>query len=171
MANTFELISSYTATGTVSSIDFTSIASTWTDLVVKTSIRETSSGGTDYVWLQFNGDTSTSNYKSLILRGNGSTTASSLSTGEGKIRAGITDTGAETANTFSNCEIYIPNAFGSAQKSLSCDWVAENNATNNFMGFTAGLWTGTSAITSIKLFTSSSIGIYSTAYLYGVKNA
>jgi hypothetical protein len=59
MPNTFELISSYTATGSVSSIDFTSIPSTYTDLSLQLSLRN---GRTGQViqegYITFNGSTS-----------------------------------------------------------------------------------------------------------------
>ena len=152
-----------------SSITFTSIPQSYTDLVVKLSTRTNQGSGPDYVYLQFNGNTSTSNYQGIFLRGNGSTVASSSNTAEGKIRAAITTTSGETASTFSNCEIYIPNYTSSNNKSTSSDWVPENNATATFMGITAGLWTQTSAITSINLALSSGSFVqYSTFYLYGV---
>jgi hypothetical protein len=153
-----------------SSVTFSGIPQTgYTDLVVKVCARFDGSGGADYVYLQFNSDTNTSNYKSIFLRGNGTTTASASATTEGKIRAAIATSNAETANTFSNCEIYIPNYTGSNNKSTSSDWVPENNATATFMGITAGLWSQTTAITSIQLtLPSNSFVQYSTFYLYGV---
>lgn len=155
--------------GGASSVTFTSIPQSYTDLVVKLSTRTDQGSGPDYVYLQFNGNTSTSNYQGIFLRGNGSTVASSSNTAEGKIRAAITTTSGETASTFSNCEIYIPNYTSSNNKSTSSDWVPENNATATFMGITAGLWTQTSAITSINLAPSSGLFVqYSTFYLYGV---
>ena len=51
MANTFQLISSTTVgAGGASSIDFTSIPSTYTDLVIKWSGRLTSTGGDASPW-------------------------------------------------------------------------------------------------------------------------
>ena len=46
MANTFELISSYTASGSVASIGFSSIPSTYTDLCIKLSLRSSNTAGT-----------------------------------------------------------------------------------------------------------------------------
>lgn len=173
MATTYEAIATVTVgAGGASNIEFTSIPNTFTDIAIKLSARWDQSGGIDYVYLQFNNDTSTSNYKSLFVRGNGSTTASSSATSEGKIRAAVLTSTSETASTFSNCEIYVPNYGSSNQKSTSSDWVGENNATATFMGLTAGLWTGTSAITSIKLTPPSNNFVqYSTATLYGIKNS
>lgn len=162
-------IASTTVESPIASIDFTSIPSGYTDLLVKLSTRSNQASGPDYVYLQFNSNTSTSNYQGIFLRGNGSTVASSSNTAEGKIRAAITTTSGETASTFSNCEIYIPNYTSSNNKSTSSDWVPENNATATFMGITAGLWTQTSAITSIQLsLSSNSFVANSTATLYGI---
>ena len=173
MANTYVAIATVTVgSGGAANIEFTSIPGTYTDLVVKLSTRTNQASGPDYVYLQFNGNTSTSNYQGIFLRGNGSTTASSSNTAEGKIRAAITTTSGETASTFSNCEIYIPNYTSSNNKSTSSDWVPENNATATFMGITAGLWTQTSVITSINLtLGSGSFTQHSTATLFGIKSS
>ena len=77
-----------------------------------------------------------------------------------------------TSNTFSNAEYYIPNYAGGTNKSTSGDAVAEQNATTAQVILTAGLWSNTAAITSVGLTpTSGTFLQYSTAYLYGVKNA
>ena len=82
--------------------------------------------------------------------------------------------GTATANTFGNMEIYIPNYAGSSNKSVSVNQVGEDNAATAYATLLAGLWSNTAAITSIKLTPFSggaSFVQYSTAYLYGVKNA
>jgi len=171
MALTYTAIATVTVgSGGASSITFSSIPQSYTDLLVKLSTRSNQASGPDYVYLQFNSNTSTSNYQGIFLRGNGSTVASSSNTTEGKIRAAITTTSGETTSTFSNCEIYIPNYTSSNNKSTSSDWVPENNATATFMGITAGLWTQTSAITSMQLSLSSGSFVqHSTAYLFGIR--
>ena len=174
MANTYSLISSVTVgAGSASSIDFTSIASTYTDLLIKLSLRS-NNGGSNYdrMDMQFNGDTA-SNYRNMLLYGTGSAVSSDNGGGlVNTIRFFYTNGDASTSNTFSNAEIYIPNYAGSTQKSASMDSVSENNATAAIVGLNAGLWTGTSAITSIKIFCpSSTLKQYTTAYLYGIKNS
>jgi hypothetical protein len=169
MANTFELIASSTATGTVSNIQFTSIPSTYTDLVVKFSGRATATDSSDPYDLIFTLN-STSTITSKVLRGDGSTAASNSIT-DRVLRTGAVPSN-WTSNTFSNVEIYIPNYAGSANKSWSVDGVMENNATSTGMAIAAGLTSITAAITSITLAAlASNLAIYSTAYLYGVKNA
>ena len=63
MPNTFTLIASSTVgAGGASSIDFTSIPSTYTDLVIKASLRsDRNTGSATYLTITFNNDTG-SNY-------------------------------------------------------------------------------------------------------------
>lgn len=159
--------------GGAASIDFTSIPSTYTDLVVKLSGRstDTTANESSELRLQFNSDTG-SNYSRRMLYGDGGAAGSSSATTTG-MRVGFVDTNGNTSSTFSNTEIYIPNYAGSSQKSVSADSVVEGNvAQYMYATLIAGLWTGTSAITSIKLYIPSFNFVqHSTAYLYGVSNA
>jgi hypothetical protein len=173
MANTFELIASSTVgSGGASSIDFTSIPSTYTDLVLKLSARSARTpDNRDEVFVRFNGDTG-SNYSYRTIRGDGSSAISQSGSAINSIKRGDTPAAGATANTFSNHEYYIPNYAGSNQKSISMDTAMENNATESFLFLIAGLWTGTAAINRITLTPEVSTFVqYSTAYLYGVKNA
>jgi hypothetical protein len=169
MANTFELISSYTATGSVANISFTSIPATYTDLVLKMSLRSSVTDSSDPYDLVFTLN-ATSTITSKVLRGNGSVVSSNSIT-DRILRAGPVPSN-WTANTFSNGEIYIPNYAGSNYKSWSSDAVTENNATSADMSLVAGLTSITPAITSITIAgLAGNLVQYSTAYLYGVSNA
>ena len=170
MADTYTLISSVTVgAGGASSIDFTSIPSTYTDLVVKVSTRAAVSATFVYGGIRFNSDTNT--YDTRTLFGSGSSAFStSASTNFGY--ALESSAANATANTFGNAEIYIPNYAGSTKKSYSTDQVSETNATATEMALGAGLWSQTGAITSITLYpgSGSTFVQYSTAYLYGIKS-
>ena len=170
MANTFELIASSTVgSGGAASIDFTSIPSTYTDLCLKMSLRSTVTDGSDPYDLVFTLN-ATSTITSKVLRGSGSAAASNSIT-DRILRAGPVPSN-WTSNTFSNGEIYIPNYTGSQNKSWSSDAVTENNATRADMSIVAGLTSITVAITSITIAgLAGNLAQYSTAYLYGVKNA
>jgi len=167
MANTFELIASSTVgAGGASSIDFTSIPSTYTDLVIKASLRHAT--GAPYLAVAFNGSTASFTYR--YLEGNGASASSS--SGSANWSVAINPSSA-TASTFSNSELYIPNYAGSTNKSFSADGVTENNGTTAYADLFASLWSNTAAINQVTL---SAVGggnfvQYSTAYLYGVKNA
>jgi len=77
----------------------------------------------------------------------------------------------DTASTFGNGQVYIPNYAGSNNKSTSADTVSEDNATLAYSALTAGLWSNTAAITSITIAAVTNFAQYSTAYLYGISNA
>lgn len=175
MANTFTLISTITVgSGGASSIDFTSIPSTFTDLCLKYSTRSPYAQIYDPVGLQINGDTG-NNYYTRRLYGTGASAISDIPSNPSSVAAiGLSVGGSATASTFGNVEIYFPNAFGSTQKSFSGDAVSENNATTAYATLTAHLWTGTSAITSFKILPANGTSTfvqYSTASLYGILKA
>jgi hypothetical protein len=173
MANTYTLISSVTVgSGGAATIDFTSIPSTYTDLVIKISTRSTSASVLGYVNIRFNSDTG-NNYSYKAVGGTGSLTFNNNSAGGSSIFT-VTDGANATANTFGNAEIYILNYTSSNQKSVSIDGVGENNTTEAYTQLVAGIWSSTSAITSIQLsdiFNPGNFAQYSTAYLYGISNA
>ena len=175
MPNTFELISAVTVgSGGASSIDFTSIPSTFTDLCLKVSLRDTRSAIDDYCNLTFNNDTG-SNYSMKSVWSTGSTVGNSNFSAQTANYVFQIASANATASTFSNVEIYVPNYTGSTQKSFSTDGVTETNAstgTDRLNALTASLWTGTAAINRITLTAAvGNFAQYSTAYLYGVKNA
>lgn len=168
MATTFTLISSVSVgAGGAADITFSSIPSTYTDLVLCLTGRFSSGAG--FSLISLNG--SSANFSNRILEGNGSA-ASSFVNGSTNY-AGALDGSGDTANTFSNTQYYIPNYAGSTNKSISFEAVMENNGTTAYIDAGALLWSNTAAITSIKLatHTAANYAQYSTAYLYGVKNA
>jgi hypothetical protein len=173
MPNTFELIYSATVgSGGAADITFNTIPSTYTDLCIKVSGRTNfATNSVAYAAItQINGSSTGLSVRYLLGDGSG-TPASGTDSTNGVY--GAISTNGNTASTFGSCEFYIPNYAGSTQKSISVDAVSENNATFAEAWLGAGLWTGTSAITSIKLtpLQGTLFQQYTTAYLYGVKNA
>jgi len=163
------LISTVTLGSNTASIDFTSIAATYTDLVVKFSGRTASTSNLIDVSMRFNG--STSGYSHRNLYGTGSSVASSSNYGgTGLLYIGTVSKGLWTANTFGNTEIYIPNYSGSTNKSASVDSVSEANQSEAYQFLVAGLWSNTAAITSISIFQNGGdlLATGSTASLYGI---
>jgi len=147
-----------------SSIDFSSIPSTYTDLCVKISARDLAASGSLYVCV--NGTTQT-NQTMRRLEGSGSAASSDS---QSSIFFPI-DGSSQTSNTFANTEIYIPNYAGSTNKSMSIDNVTENNATQAFADLIAALWSQTTAINRLNFQCNSSFVQYSTATLYGVSKS
>jgi hypothetical protein len=169
MATTYEIIDKATAgSGGVSSVTFSSIPQTYTDLKIVVSARQ-GSGGTD-IKLTFNG--SSTSYSNKRLFGTGSTAASD-SANTTYVSNTMTDDSDFTANTFGNGEFYIPNyRVSGIAKSVSVDGVTENNATLALSMLTAGLWSVTDAITSITISAQIPNFVqHSSFYLYGIKNS
>ena len=166
MPNNYVLLERIELNASAASVVFANIPQTgYTDLKVVYSARTNVGSTSDHILMQFNGSTTSLTGKRLV--GNGSAAASySVTTGP----AGQSSGNTSTANTFGNGEIYIPNYAGSANKSWSADGVSENNATSAAAEFNAGLWSNTSAITSIKLFQEVGTAFlqYSTFSLYGL---
>jgi hypothetical protein len=172
MANTMTLIASSTAgVGGTAAFDFTSIPSTYTDLCVKLSLRDTSAGNdTGKTWVTFNNNTSS--YSEKALYGNGASAGSFSASGANlTLNGNSADSFGNTANTFASLDIYIPNYAGSNYKSVSSDTVSEQNGTTAYSVLDAGLWSNTSAITRITITSNLLYTQYSTAYLYGIKNS
>jgi hypothetical protein len=171
MANTYELIASSTI-GVLgaASFDFTSIPSTYTDLLLDISVRSSQTGAANDMAIGFNG--STTSFTTRFIQGQPSLSPTTNS-GTSPVRfAGNATSSGATSSTFSNVQIYIPNYAGSNNKSFSIDAVTENNATEAYSNLIAGLWSNTAAINQVTISASSLLFVqYSTAYLYGVKNA
>jgi hypothetical protein len=174
MANTYTLISSVTVgSGGAANIEFTSIPATYTDLVVKASLRQ-ATASTAQLGLRFNSDTG-NNYSRRSVYADGSSAYSGSGSSENYMRIARIETSTYTASTFGNYELYIPNYAGSNNKSVSTDGVVENNAsTADGQSLFAGLWSSSAAITSLMLSDfgdATNFAQYSTAYLYGISNA
>ena len=171
MANTFDKIQTVTVgSGGSANIEFTSIPQTYTDLKVVLSSRTATGGAADNI-IVFNGDTSSS-YSQRQIQGNGSSASSSSGTNTGFTQSTTTNGSTDTASVFASSEIYIPNYASANNKSFSVETVTENNATTAYQTLRAGLYSSSSAITSLRLTNSSSANFaqHSSATLYGIKN-
>jgi hypothetical protein len=161
---TMTLIASTTlGSGGASTITFDLIPSSFTDLLLVTSVR-TNFAGEDALLLGIN-NSSSGNLRRLIGTGN-----STLSDSQTTMFIAST-TGTFTANTFNNGQIYFPNYSGATNKSFSADIVDENNGTSARQFLTAGLFSSTAAITKITLDNGSSGQVFiqnSTVSLYGI---
>lgn len=154
--------------GGLSSIEFTSIPQSYDDLLVVCSLRQNTrnspNGGFAFQIIPNN---STASISGRSLRGDGSATLSQTLT---DLRV-IGGSSSDTANTFGNSKIYIPNYSGNTAKSFSMDAINETNATDAYPHIVAGLWGNTAPITSLKLqgLFGDALVQYSSATLYGIK--
>ena len=173
MANTYTLISSNTLSSSAASVTFSSIPSTYTDLVVRISARTDRATTSTGIRLTFNGS-SAANYSYTYVLGNGSAASSSFTSNNTLATFGSVNAATSTANTFSSHELYIPSYNASQNKPFSSSNAFENNTTAAEVSAYANLWSNTSAISSIT-FTQAGSGTSfvtgSSFYLYGVKNS
>lgn len=175
MANTYTLISSQTLSTTAASVTFSSIPSTYTDLVLRISARGDSSGqSSETINLTINSNTAT-NYSQTRIYNSGGTATSSRDTNLQPlpIVRPMTATGSTTA-TFGNAEIYIPSYTVSQNKPIGILATAETNNSSVITNVVeAGLWRNTATISTLLLApaTSSNFVSGSSFYLYGIKNS
>jgi hypothetical protein len=182
MPNTYTPIASSILSASAASVTFSSIPTSYTDLLVIYSIRgdasyESNNG--DALAMRINGST-TAEYSVRALRGQG-TSADSISRVTGNADSFIRTYGgvasnSYTASSFSSGQIYIPNYQLSQNKPISTYTVAENNSsTTNMLASNAQLWQNTSVINSLEFtytFNSASRFVSgSSFYLYGIKNS
>ncbi len=170
MPTTMKLIAQNVLGSSSASVTLSSIPATYDDLLLVMSLRSDRASLTyTDVKGRFNGATSDTSHSGRYLYGNGSTTASGT---DPFCRFAYATGATATASTFASTEIYIPNYAGSTNKSYSMTTVHETNASTAYMIAYAGLWSSTSAITSIEVIPDSSSFVSgSSFFLYGIKKA
>lgn len=171
MPLTYVAIQTVSLTSTQSSISFTSIPQTYTDLCLLVSTRSATNGAFSDELIRFND--SSSNFTNMYFYGNGSNVLPGRDAYNTGFVAGMPGNTA-TNNAHSNKWIYIPRyASTSVNKIYMVNNGAETNATTAYIHGIVGLWSQTSAITSITLVTDSGANYLanSTATLYGIKNS
>lgn len=164
--NTYEAIATTTVSGTTTqSVTFSSIPSTYTDLVLVYSAK-TDTSDTDML-IQFNGDTG-SNYSNTIISGTG---ASALS-GRGINQTFIycDSYGAVTTTSYN---VAIINLNNYANTTTNKTMISRSNNAGLGVDAVVGLWRSTAAINSITLDLISTriISAGSVFSLYGIKAA
>ena len=133
--NTLTLISSATVgAGGAATIDFTSIPQTYTDLVVKISSRDASAGEWNNLDFRISG-ISSSDYTAQTTYGVGNSAGVGVETNTSAGMRVYHQGNGTTANTFGNIEFYFPNYTSTSNnKTVSVDYVTENNATAAIAG-------------------------------------
>lgn len=165
MPATYEPIATTTLGSAASSIDFTSIPGTYTDLKVVFVGTATAATG---LRAQFNSDTGT-NYSRTSLLGDGSAVYSQRATSVAFISLGINDNLNTTTPTLRVMDVF--SYAGSTNKTVL---TSESTDLNGSGAATVAvqLWRNTGAITSISLNVSgTTMKIGTTATLYGIKAA
>jgi len=164
---TYTPIATTTLGSAAANITFSSISSSYTDLILVLNVAIASGGGGESV-IRFNSD-SGSNYSNTYLYGNGSSAGSARNTNATVGRVSYT-AGFSTSLGNMNYIVHIQNYSNST--TYKTYLARSNNAANGTDGI-IGLWRSTSAINSIQFFYSDSSNIIagSSASLYGITAA
>jgi hypothetical protein len=162
--STYTPIATTTLGSAAASYTFSSIPSTYTDLIIVAQIKGTSTS--NYLNVRFNGDTGT-NYSRTTLSGNGSSASSERRSNRTWIE---TDYNEVIENNFNYINtLHIMNYANTTTNKTMLN--RANNAATG-VGATVGLWRSTAAINSVSLVANNnSFEIGSTFTLYGIAAA
>jgi len=173
MANTFIKLGGVELTSAQSSLNFTSIPQTYTDLILVCSLRTTNSGDFGVPILRFNGAANNNNmtHRGLMLESGG---VSGGTNSEGLVIRRCPGANAP-ADYFGSATIWISNyASSTAHKFFQGIFASPRNQnTGSAIGMNACAWSDATAISEINILDNNgnSFAQYSSAYLYGVSNA
>lgn len=175
--NTYTLISKIevAAGASQSTLTFTSIPQTYSDLELRISCHSPTNAGTDTLAIRFNNDTG-SNYYTTLLQGYGSSGASGAQVGTGtQAWTGLIEDNANGANVFSPHIIRLADYTGSRNKTILSEGYSDINANAALLRLFGDTWNNSSAINRIDINILSAgsgylFGQYTNAYLYGIKN-
>jgi len=152
-----------------STIEFTSIPSTYKHLQIRGIVRANRAGSTDSVGITFNGVTTGAFYDYHILYGDGSTPTAGSGVSQNFVYPTITTAGTDLANTFSSMVVDILD-YTSTNKNKTVRSLAGYDLNGSGISwFASGLWRNTAAINSIRIAPGSSgWAQYTQVALYGI---
>lgn len=157
---TYSPIATVTLGSALSQVTFSSIPSTYTDLVLV--VAGTLTTGTDNIALQFNGDTG-SNYSVTYLLGDGSAASSGRS-------SNITNAGRCAMGTSSSSAIYSINNYSNSTTYKTV--IGRGGMASYGVDARVSMWRNTAAITSILVFpTTYNFASGTVVSLYGIAAA
>lgn len=167
MPATYEPIATTTLSSAATSITFSSIPNTYTDLRIVLVV--TGSSAASNVRVRYNSDTG-SNYSSTWIRGNGTAAASSRRTGGSSLYFTETTATSTTIPSFFTLDIF---SYASSTYKTSLSTSSQDYNGSGTTETAVGLWSSTSAIDTILIstLTAATFSIGTTATLYGIKAA
>ena len=161
--NTYVALDKITTTGSVASVEFTSISSAYTDLRL---VIEVIGVGTGSVGARFNSDSGT-NYSITRVGGNGSTASSNRATSQT-----LMDLSWSAAYTSSTRLLETVDFMNYGNSTTYKTVLSRAGKADNAVDAVVGLWRSTSAITSIQLIAqTANFASGSTFSLYAIKCA
>jgi hypothetical protein len=163
--NSYESIATVTVgSGGAANVEFTSIPGTYTHLQIRFIGRSTGAPDTK---MQFNGDTTTTNYRTHTVYGDGSSSVGASLANTAYIGYIATATSTFGAGVVDILDYANTNKYKTTRSLAGYD--------ANGSGFAilySNLWMSTSAVTSIKIYPDSgNFSQYSSFALYGIKGA
>ncbi len=165
--SSYESIATVTGTGSIATLSFTSIPSTFKHL----QIRGTNNDATGYfVYAQFNSDTG-SNYTIHQLYGNGTSAAAYGAASQTYIYTGV---GGYGGSSYVAPLIMDILDYTSTSKNKTCRMITgfdSNGAYTPYIQINSGVWLSSSAITRIDLKMTGNFSTTATFALYGIKEA
>jgi len=165
---TYTLINSNTLGSAASSVTFSSIPSTYTDLVLVVS-NITNASSTNSVFLRFNSDTAT-NYSSTFLEGNGTSATSNRQSNRTVIDSGY-NIGLSTTSPGQVIFNIMDYSNTTTYKTVISRFAQAAGAAPGTSG-TVSLWRATpAAITSIEIRCDVNLGVGTVFKLYGIEAA
>lgn len=168
VTNSYASIATVTVgSGGQSSIEFNSIPSTYTNLQIRFLGRTTSS---PFANVQYNSDTTVSNYRSHFIYGNQSNAVAATTADKAYIA--YVSTSGNQANEFGACVVDILDYANTSKYKTARSLSANDQNGGGFAILFSHLWMSTSAISSIKISpVSGNFEQYTQAALYGIKGA
>ena len=160
MAKTYEPIATTTLGSAASSVTFSSISGTYTDLVIV--LNGALSSGLASLSVEYNGDT-TSTYSYTRIQGNGTTASSARAPSDNAIGFVAQDSCMTIVN--------INNYSNSTTYKTTLTRTNSNYSSDGRTGSYVALWQNTAAINSIKLSASANFNSGFTFTLYGIASA
>jgi hypothetical protein len=167
--STYTPIATATGTGSSAIFTFSSIPSTYTDLVIVVSAIGTSN---DFgIYGKVNNDSS-SLYSSTLIIGSGTSATSQRQTGQTQYIYGGWNIGAGTSTTSQVIIQYLNYANTTTNKTFISRYGVTNNSGANETGAVVGLYRSTSAINRLDISTGAgNWATTATATLYGIASA
>jgi hypothetical protein len=163
MTATYDQIATTTVSSATSSVTFTSISGTYTDLVMICALK---SSGTTYNSITFNNDTGT-NYSRVGLSGNGSSTNADARSSRNQFEPELGGAEIGNDNNYVGKFQFMNYSNSTTYKTV----LARTNDATSGADACIGTWRSTSPITTIT-FTTSNVETYSIGSkftIYGIK--
>lgn len=150
MASTYTPIATYTVSGTsTKDVTFSSIPSTYTDLVLVCGYARSSAGNN--ISMRFNSDTGT-NYSETFMETNGTSIFKSRNSNDSSMRIAAIDGGTSTGQA-----TLIINVQNYSNTTTYKTAISRYSEANGYVGSAVGLWRNTAAINSIVIGLSSTV--------------